>query len=103
MMAGLIYGKVINVFCGAIIVSSQHIVSAAHCFSGRTLSQISALVGDYDYNTGADTPYAALYTLSYLFVHPSYRQGDDYDVAVARTTTPITFNAAVGPVCLPYG
>lgn len=103
MMAGLVYGKTINVFCGAIIVSSQHVVSAAHCFSGKTVNQISILVGEHDYSTGSDTPYAALYKAQYSIVHPYYAKGDDYDIAVLRSSTPFTFNVAVGPVCLPYG
>lgn len=103
MMAGLIYNRVISVFCGAVIVSNSHVVTAAHCMSGKTIANISILVGDYDYTTGADTRFAALYPAAYVIINSGYNGGDNNDIAVLKSAQAFQFNAAVGPVCLPYG
>lgn len=103
MMAGLVHGQAIRVYCGAVIVGGRHLVSAAHCVFGRSIGQMSILVGDFDYHTSADTPYAALHRAEHIFVHPAYDLGDNADIAVIRTWTQLSFNVAVGPVCLPFG
>lgn len=40
------------VYCGAVIVSTYHAVSAAHCFSKKTISNLQLLIGEHDYSTG---------------------------------------------------
>lgn len=53
--------------------------------------------------SGNETQFSALYRISQIVIHPEYTsQGDKNDIAVIQTTRPITFNEAVGPVCLPF-
>lgn len=52
---------------------------------------------------GNETRYAALYRLARIYIHPEYTaDGDKNDIALIRTSRPMQFNEAVGPVCLPF-
>lgn len=55
------------------------------------------------YCSGLDTTYAAVYRLSNIIIHPQYESNTDYnDIAMVRTTNPMTFNEGVSAVCLPF-
>lgn len=101
-MAGLVQGGSATVFCGATIVTQWYAVTAAHCLQNRSPNLVRLLVGEHDYNVGWDTQYSRLYNLRWFNVHPGY-SGDNNDIALVLTAQAIEFNAAVGPVCLPYG
>lgn len=49
------------------------------------------------------SPYGKSYDVDKFIVHPQFTGTGANDVALVRTWFPIEYNAAVGPVCLPYG
>ncbi|CRK95821.1 CLUMA_CG009273, isoform A [Clunio marinus] len=102
--AGLVYSKTGEVFCGAIIVTQNWALTAAHCFAAYpTASTIGLLVGDHDLKSGSDTIWAALYQLQSYKKHEKYNiETNANDIALARTKTYIKFNRGVGPACMPY-
>ncbi|KFB50060.1 AGAP011908-PA-like protein [Anopheles sinensis] len=103
-MVGLLDTLTVNVFCGAVIISSRYVLTAAHCTKSiPSVSRVQALVGDHDYRTGLETPYSAIYNIEQIIIHESYNeQTRDNDISILKTTTEIDFNRAVGPVCLPF-
>lgn len=121
MMAGLVARNAHVIFCGATIIDKSYAVTAAHCTKKRDVRDVALLVGDHDYRTGSHSPlllsrifsnffvsgdetkFAAAYRLSRAVIHPGYTtEGEKHDIALIQTTHPMTFNEAVGPVCLPY-
>ncbi|KAF4528108.1 hypothetical protein B566_EDAN016589 [Ephemera danica] len=80
MMAGVVDVGSARVFCGATIISPRRAVTAAHCLVQRMPANLAILVGDHDLSTVTQ----------------------QNDIAVLETVQEITFNAAVGPVCLPF-
>lgn len=103
MMAGLVNIKDRLVYCGGTIIATAYALTAAHCLSGKTASGIALLVGDHDTTTGADTPYAALYTISKIIIHSGYNTLTKVnDIGLVRTTNTIAYNPGVGPACLPF-
>ncbi|XP_011166277.1 venom serine protease isoform X2 [Solenopsis invicta] len=104
MMAGLVsYGRR-ELFCGCTIISSEYILTAAHCLKDQDIiGDIAALVGEHDTTTGDETKATVLYRLEGCVIHPNYYENTgDNDVAVCKTSKTITFSANVGPACLPF-
>lgn len=72
--------------------------------SGR-LKQIlrTSKIGKICYLLGSETPYSRRYDISAATRHPDYsEENDTNDIAVIRLRRAISFNTAVGPVCLPF-
>lgn len=49
MMVGLVDK---SLFCGGTIISNYHVLTTAHCLSGKDPNSIKVLIGDYDLSTG---------------------------------------------------
>ncbi|CAH1400959.1 unnamed protein product [Nezara viridula] len=84
--------------CGGSIISPWHILTAAHCTAGSSPEKITVSVGRHSMH---EDKHAVQYKISKIIEHESY---DDKqilnDIAILVTSTPISFNQEVGPVCL---
>lgn len=87
-------------------------VSAAHCIiKGKDYTNYVLLVGDDDFNRADETTLAAIYKINKIIIHELYKpttsssppsQTTTNDICLLKTATPIAFNSAVGPACLPF-
>ncbi|XP_029731272.1 venom serine protease-like [Aedes albopictus] len=104
MMAGVVdVASGAGIFCGGTIITNYHVVTAAHCPIGHSISNLAILVGDHNISTGVDSSYAALHRVASMKIHESYSTTTNLnDIAVMRTATEIIFSSGVGPVCLPF-
>ncbi|XP_076799779.1 uncharacterized protein LOC143444875 isoform X4 [Clavelina lepadiformis] len=87
-----------NTICGGNLISNRHVLSAAHCFSGISHSNIIAkfgLISRYD------TPNAQR-RVSRVHIHPNY-DFPFHDIAMLELETPVQFSDTVKPICLPFG
>ncbi|KAG5895347.1 hypothetical protein JTB14_003144 [Gonioctena quinquepunctata] len=72
-MAGLVDSSTKNVFCGATIISTRYVLTAAHCLLNVQQVNLGVLVGDHNISSGYDTTAAALYKVSAFEKHPNFK------------------------------
>ncbi|XP_062559148.1 chymotrypsin-2-like [Armigeres subalbatus] len=83
-------------FCGATLLSSRFVLTAATCMQGRLSSTTMAVVGSRFLNTVA-APYYGLQTIN----HPQFNQNTlEFNVALFQTIQNVIFTSIVQPIQL---
>ncbi|XP_051037904.1 uncharacterized protein LOC127220220 [Phodopus roborovskii] len=87
--------------CGAILMDTTWIVSAAHCFDGiRSWRNITVVMGEHDFSE-KDGPEQVRRVVQ-VIIPDKYIPGKiDHDIALLRLHRPVTFTDHVVPLCLP--
>lgn len=93
-------GKSVH-WCGAVLISKYHILTAAHCLVGYTKGTYMVRIGDH--NTEALEQAEIDIFIEDYFIHEQFRVGHhmNNDIALVLLKTPIRFSEYVQPVCLP--
>ncbi|KAG9262335.1 coagulation factor VII-like [Astyanax mexicanus] len=86
--------------CGAIVLNSWWILTAAHCVWQQEISQIQVTVGEHIRFKKEGTEQTR--RVSKVFIHPLYNHSStDSDIALLRLRRNITLNPYIVPICLP--
>ncbi|XP_064463757.1 proclotting enzyme-like [Ornithodoros turicata] len=103
-------GDVNSAACGGALVTSRHIVTAAHCVvAGRRTrnlppSVFTARLGDHNLVRSDDNAQPVDVQVIGVERHADYEPRTfKNDIAVLTLEKPVTFNKFVRPVCLPFG
>lgn len=85
-------------FCGGTVISEYWIMTAAHCFDGRNISQISIAAGSQDLYT-----FRYRYYVQLVIKHPNYNHRLlENDIALVKTTKPFNMSdGTIKRICLP--
>ncbi|GAB1292993.1 Coagulation factor X [Apodemus speciosus] len=87
-----------NGFCGGTILNEFYILTAAHCLHQARLFKVR--VGDR--NTEVEEGNEMVHEVDVVIKHNKFEKDTyDFDIAVLRLKTPITFRMNVAPACLP--
>ncbi|XP_070435468.1 coagulation factor X [Equus przewalskii] len=85
-------------FCGGTILNEYYILTAAHCL--HQTRRFKVRVGDR--NTEEEEGNEMAHEVEMVIKHNKFiRETYDFDIAVVKLKTPITFRMNVAPACLP--
>ncbi|CAG7822944.1 unnamed protein product [Allacma fusca] len=109
-MAALVYASVVTSpsnqydgFCGGSIINNLYILTAAHCavvMKENGVGEFAVIVGDNNIN-GIVSSTRKVISVASVKIHPKYNPDTfNYDVALVKLTSSLTYNNNIRPICL---
>eukprot|EP00057_Strongylocentrotus_purpuratus_P011161 XP_011665635.1 PREDICTED: uncharacterized protein LOC585547 isoform X4 [Strongylocentrotus purpuratus] len=94
-----LYNTEFGQYCGATLVASEWVVTAAHCIWGISDFLDSVVMGDLHLSIGSEHHLAI--SPDNIFMHPQYDDNTtNADIALIKLSQPVPFNEYVRPACL---
>ncbi|XP_045102510.1 proclotting enzyme-like isoform X3 [Portunus trituberculatus] len=88
-------------YCGGTLITSQHVLTAAHCLKPFSASEIQVRLGEYTFDNPTDGAHVDFDVVE-VRMHESYNSdSQENDISVLKLDRPTTFNDIILPACLP--
>ncbi|KAM7355281.1 venom protease-like isoform 1-T2 [Cochliomyia hominivorax] len=100
-MAAIIDPLLPFVFCGGVLVTDRHVLTAAHCIHNIEKDKILVRLGEYHTQLLNETR-ARDFRIANIIIHIDYNpQTYENDIGLIRLEKPTIFNTYIWPVCMP--
>lgn len=88
-------------WCGAVLISKTHLLTAAHCLVGFTKNAYFIRLGDHHSETPEDTEVEVF--IEDWHIHEKFRKGHlmNNDIALIKLKSAVKFTDYIQPICLP--
>ncbi|XP_016987307.2 venom protease [Drosophila rhopaloa] len=90
-------------FCGGTLISTHHVLTAAHCHFSPIGSVNIVRLGELEFDTSSDDAEPEDFTVKDHTIHPDFHYPVLYnDISVVRLDRKVSFNEYKHPACLPF-